>query len=234
MIKRRGFKKSLDFEYNINHKVYGYSDSDEAHELIYEGQITKLFEPHYPKTIGIFELYIYDIQKSKDFELIDKTLEIIKDYSSEISGKFTNIYKFVEDQNINFLEKDRVIILTSCILLPDYRGRDVISELIKSIYLTHFTNNSLFIVNANPIQNIHSELDTHLYEYPIEISDGNGNYKLEISGNYFKLDSLPEMDEAYEYKLFAKMLKLGFKKFGDTSYFYHDSKNDIKKIFKDM
>lgn len=232
MHRKKDLKSLLNFEYGLNHKVEGFIDKDEAHELIYEGYISKLFEPTYPKTIGIFDLYIFDLEKSRDFNLIDKTLEAIKDYSDEIMGKFANFYKFIEDDNIDFMEKDRVIFLSNCILLPEYRGKDVITELIKSIYLTHFTKNSLFIINATPLQNMSDELDMHLTEVPIDATDGNGESVHTISGEYFNLKNLPSPDEEYDFKFFAKMLKLNFKKFGETNYFYQDSKKEIEKIFK--
>lgn len=224
--------KKLNFEYNLNHKVYGFLDEDEAHELIYEGVISKLLEPTYPQTVGIFDLYVFDIEKSKDLNRFEDLVETIKDYSNENNCKFTNFDKIIFDEELNCFEYDRIIFLSGCVFHPNYRGKGILKELIKSVYLTHFTKNSLFILNATPIQNLKFDYSMLLEEYPIEVCEGTTDLKFVDAGKYFKINELPEEDEEYEYKLYAKMLNMNFEQFYNTGFFYQNSKENLLKLFK--
>lgn len=76
--------KRLNFSYKISHFVHGLVDPDEAYEQFYEGTISQVKLPKHPKTIGMFELYVYDIRKAKMFDEYDNMLEIIKDLSLEV------------------------------------------------------------------------------------------------------------------------------------------------------
>lgn len=224
-------KENLDFNYDINHKVYGVVDADEAHELFYEGTISKLFQPSFPKTIGMFELMIYDLEKAKEFNQFDKIIEIIADLSCEYDSRFTNLDKLVNDHDLDFQNKDRIIFLKNCVIHPDWRGKGVLDELLKSIYLTHYTRNSMLIVNTSPIQNMRDELEFFMTDYSIDVNDGLGNNSNIMLGKYFELDKLPEEDEGHDYKLYARMLKLNLKQFEDTNFFYQNSKKEYLKLF---
>lgn len=227
------YEGRLSFEYAINHKNWGFIDSDEPFELFYEGQITTLFSPDYPKTIGMFELMIYEFDKAKKFNQFDSMIEMISELSHEHNSRFTNFNKLINNHYLEFKDADRVIFLKNVIIHPDNRGKDVLDELIKNIYLTHYTKNSLFLLNSFPAQHIEDELEYFYDDYTIEIVDGHNNKSKVLIGDYFKLKELPKIyDEEIDYKLFARMQKLNFKKFEDTHYFYLDNDVDILPLFK--
>jgi hypothetical protein len=231
MFKDRSFAELLDFNYDINHKVHGLLDEEEAFEMFHEGFITKLFEPDHPKTIGVFEIMVYDLHKAKKLGKFANIMKMMGELSEDYGSRFTRINELIEDYDLNFKEKDRIVFLKNCIILPEYRGKGILDELIKSIYITHFTRNTLFICNTIPIQDLEEELDFHMHDYEIDIVN-DGNDISVMSGNYFKLNKLPESDEINEYKLYAKMLKLNLKQFKDSHFFYQDNDEGFLKIFK--
>lgn len=226
-------KIALNFEYSLSHKNWGLVDEDEPFELFYEGHITKLFSPTYPKSVGMFELMIYELDKAKKQDQLDPMIEMMHDLSRDFNSRFTNFNKLIDDIDLEFKEKDKIIFLKNVIIHPDYRGQKIMDELIKSIYITHYSKNSLFLLNSFPLQVIHDELINYTNEYYIDILDGNNNSNNVTVGKYFKLNELPtEYDEIIDYKLFGRMQKLNFTKFGDTSYFYLKDEKDLLKLFK--
>lgn len=221
----------VDFTYNLNHKLNGITFKEEKNEIEYEGYINKMFEPTYPKTIGYFELVIYNLNKSKKFNESDGLLELIEELSDGFSSRYLNINKLVNDYDLDFKNKDRIIFLKNCVIHPDWRDKGLYKELIKSIYLTQFIDNSLFIVNSSPIQN-DDDFNIYFKEFPIDITDGKGNIIPTSLGEYFHLDKLPKPDEMNDYKLYAKMLKLNLNQFENANYFYQDDENKLLDLFK--
>ncbi len=225
-------KIALNFEYSLSHKNWGLVDEDEPFELFYEGHITKLFEPTYPKSIGMFELMIYEFDKARQLDQFEPMLEMMNDLSKDIKSRFTNISKLINDIDLDFKDKDKIIFLKNVIIHPDYRGQNVLDELIKSIYITHYSKNSLFLLNSFPLQVIEDELSYYNNNYFIDVLDDNNSKNVTV-GEYFKLNNLPkEYDEIIDYKLFGRMQKLNFAKFENTSYFYLKEEKDILKLFK--
>lgn len=224
--------KRLNFSYKISHFVHGLVDPDEAYEQFYEGTISQVKLPKHPKTIGMFELYVYDIRKAKMFDEYDNMLEIIKDLSLEGDSRFSNIHKIVDDYDIDFENKERILFLKNVIIHPDARKQGVLKELIKSIYQTHYITNTLFLVNSSPLQNIRDEFDFNMTEYFIKIKNGDGSVSNVTTGKYFNLHELPEENEGYNYKLYAKMLSLNLTQYEDTNFFYYNNEKDILKLFK--
>jgi hypothetical protein len=117
------YKGHLSFEYNLNHKNWGFIDDDEPFEHFYEGNITTLFSPDYPKTIGVFELVVYELDKAKRFNQLDTLIETISDLSNDHTSRFTNINKVINDHYLDFKSADKVIYLKNVIIHPDYRGK---------------------------------------------------------------------------------------------------------------
>lgn len=229
------FKGKLSFEYNLNHKNWGFIDDDEPFEQFYEGNITALFSPDYPKTIGVFELVVYELDKAKRFNQFNTLIETISDLSNDYTSRFTNINKVINDHYLDFKGSEKVIYLKNVIIHPDYRGSNVLDELIKSIYITHYNKNSLYLVNSFPIQVVKEELEYYFDDFYMDIIDGHSGHTTNVKvGDYFKLKDLPQdYDEMIDYKLFARMQKLNFKKFDNTHYFYLEKEEDIMKLFKD-
>ena len=226
-------KIALNFDYTLAHKNWGLIDEDEPFELFYEGHITKLFSPTYPKSIGMFELMVYEIGKAKKLNQFDPMIEMMHDLSREFTSRFTNLSKLFNDVDLDFKGKDKIIFLKNVIIHPDYRGQNILDELIKSIYITHYSKNSLFLLNSFPLQVIEDEFVYYNTEFFIDILDGNNNNRNVTVGEYFKLNDLPqEYDEIIDYKLFGRMQNLNFTKFGDTSYFYLKDEKDVLKLFK--
>ncbi len=229
---KKVFKDKLSFEYNLIHKNWGFVDEDVPFELFYEGQINILYSPDYPKTIGVFELMVYELDKAKKFNQFDNMIEMMNDLSNEHNSRFNNLSKVIDDYDLDVKGKEKVIFLKNVIIHPDYRGKKVLDELIKSIYITHYNKNSLFLLNSFPIQVITDELDFYCNDYSINILDGHNNNHKVMIGDYFKLKDLPmEYDEEIDYKLFARMQKLNFTKFEDTSYFYLKNEEEMLKLF---
>lgn len=225
-------KDLLNFNYELSHFVSGLVDPDEAHEMFYEGFIKQLKSPTHPKTIGMFELLVYDIKKAKEFNQFDHMISILRDLSIETHSRFSKIHKLIDDYDLDFKNKERILYLKNVIIHPDCRKQGIFKELIKSIYLTHYTNDCLFIVNSSPLQNIRDEFDFHMMEYVIDVKNGDGSTSQLTTGNYFNLHELPEADEGYDYKLYAKMQSLNLTQFESTNFFYVDSEKDISKLFK--
>lgn len=222
----------LSFEYDLHHKVYGTAIPLETYEQFYEGFISKVFEPTYPATIGIFELMVYDLDKAKNFGHLVELMEIIDDSANELDDRFMNINKLMNNYDLDIKSKDKILFLKNVIIEPKWRGKGILVELIKSIYITQFTKNSILIVNSSPLQNIREELDFYKNECVIDAHDGYGKVNEVSISELFKLDKLPDVDEGHDYKLYAKMLKLNFKQFEDTDFFYIDNEDDFLKIFK--
>jgi len=99
MFKDRSFVELLDFNYDINHKVHGLIGDDEAHELFYEGFITKIFEPEHPKTIGSFEVMVYDLHKAKKLNKYEDIIQMIKELSDD--DRIIEIAKMLSDSKVS-------------------------------------------------------------------------------------------------------------------------------------
>lgn len=226
------FLSELSFHYDLIHKNFGMIDADEPFDLFYDGTITKLRSESggYPETIGIFFLNVLNIGNARMFNAHDSLLDSFKDRACLLEDAGFGLGALIDDANIDFQHKDKIIFLKSVIVHPKYRKMGVFEELIKSIYMSFNSPNSLFIVAGKPLQSIDGELD-FMSELIWDVWEHDHSlYKEKTAinvGNYFKLDSLPANDEMNEYKIFAKLQGMNMKKYGDTPFFYYDNNNQF-------
>lgn len=222
------FLTELSFHYDLKHKNFGMLGSDEPFDLFYDGTITKLRTESggYPETIGIFFLNVLNIGNAKMFNAHEHLIESFRDRATMLEDAGFGVDALVDDKDLNFENKDKIIFLKSVLVHPKHRKKGVFEELIKSIFMTFNSPNSLFIVAGRPLQSIKGEL-TFMSELTWDVWEHDHSLfreKTEINvGNYFKLDTLPTDDEINDYKLFAKFQSMNMKQYEDTPFFYYDN-----------
>ena len=113
----------LNFNYELSHFVNGLVDLDEAHQMFYEGFVIQLKSPTYPKTIGMFELLVYDFEKAKKFNEFDNMIEIFRELSIEGHSRFSKIHKLIDDYDLGFMDKERILFIKNVIIHPEHRKK---------------------------------------------------------------------------------------------------------------
>lgn len=232
------FKSLINFEYSGTHRAQPSVGYDDIFEQFYEGKISKIFEPDYPINIGIFDLDILNLRSAKIFQQYDELLS--NTLKSDFDSTYEGSYDAIVNSGINIDSIDRVVCLKNVIIHPKFRGRDILPELLKSIYLAHYTKNTLLMLCAKPIQSLNDDFLYFYRDYQIYISvngritnTGEMPIKQDISvGEYYSLDKLPEEDEGHYYKLYAKALKLNMSQMQDTPFFYYETENDILEMIE--
>lgn len=232
------FVTELTFQYDLKHKNYGMIHVDEPFDMVYDGTITKLRSDTggYPETIGIFILNVFNLGNAKLFDTKEHLLDTIKYRCSLEEDAGFGMRELIDDEDFGFKEKDKIIFLKSVIIHPRYRKKGVFEELVKSIYITHHSPNSLFILAGRPLQSIKGELE-FMSESTWDVwehKDAKYNEKVEINvGEYFELNTLPSDDEMNEYKLFAKFQAMKMKQFKNTPFFYYNTSMEFFQFLEE-
>jgi hypothetical protein len=234
------FKSLLNYEYDGRFRAQPSVSEDDIFELRYDGKITKLFEPDFPINIGYFEMDVLNLRGARRFGKFDSLIDNTIRDEDHIDGTYVEANHAIEAENVNLDNVDRIVFLKNVIVHPNYRGKDILPELIKSVYLTHYTRNTLFMALAKPIQSIPNKVEEMCSDYYDWLQvDGNKKSTGEIAdrekvniGKYYKLDTLPEEDEGHYYKLYAKLTKLNMSQMGNTSFFCYKTENDILEMIE--
>lgn len=233
-------KSLLNFEYEGIYRAQPSITEYDIFELYYEGKITKIFEPDYPINIGLFDLDILNLRGARKFNCYHELLDNTINDEDHFDGSYEDAVYGIESARIDLDKYDRVVFLKNLILLPKYRKHDILPELIKSIYLSHYTYKTLFMVSARPVQSLKDKIESYYSDYFIHVpvdgyvkDDGTIPERETVNvGEYYELNKLPEEDEGHYYKLFAKLQKLNLKQMADTPLFYFQTENDILKMIE--
>jgi hypothetical protein len=226
------FISSLSFCYEHIHKTVGMFSSDEPFYNVYAGEISRIRTESglYPETIAYFELIILQTEKAKQFGALDDLIEILDEESQEVTSHVYNFKKYIVNHP-KFDESDKVVFLRNLMILPEHRKSGVFEELIKSIFISHCSEKTFFVVNSKPIQSCLDDYDFHMNDNPMEVyGDLPTNPALKVEylvGEYYGLDTLPPDDEENDFKLFARLMDLRMKKIKDSYYFYYEDFQDV-------
>lgn len=215
----KGFRKNFDFIFENDNFITEY-----------DGQISKLRinEDKLPIPIGEFGISVWNIKFANEFN-VDLFKEL-KNY--KLGDSHRELSYLISNNQFPFKNINKLVILHTLIIHPDYRKRGVTEEFVEFLYRDFgYDQNNLLIALVKPIQNNIIDRDFFWNKKRVMYQESVRGKSIAISGkDYYKLDDLLNNtdNEIIEYKLFSVASKCGFKRINESHIFYFDS-NIIKK-----
>jgi len=226
---------NIAFKTQAHRKNY---DMVVRHEHImteYHGTISKLRIPEQkpPIIIGEYSFTVLNMATARLFEA--DVYKLIKEYSVE------DVYKEVLyslDNDILYYKRllmgyDKVLLLHSYMLHPDYRKQGVTEELIEMLHREFYSINNEIIALVKPFQENKVDADYFLKRRTVEVKENlHDPFTAVPAIEYYSLaDLIKETDtEMIEYKLFAIANHCGFKRLGDSHLFIYTPDKIVERM----
>ena len=228
----------LAFKTRSYRKNYDLVTKNENIITEYEGSISKLRikERKLPILVGEFSFSVLNLKLGRMLEIdIEK---LIKEY--ELEDTYKELLHVINNNDFK-LNYDKIVIINTLVIHPDYRKQGVTEEFIETMYRDYYSDKTAMIVLAKPIQNNLVDNDYFLNHHKHievfkEIRDNEEIEKTKIPAyEYYSLDKLHDKDdiEFNELKVFAVVDRCGFTRFGETHLFiYNPDKTVVRMLMK--
>ena len=221
--KTTSYKKNFDL-------IYEHENFITEHE----GIISKvqMMKKKPPIQVGEYQFSTWNLGFAREFNI--NPLKQLKNY--EFENTYEELLSLIQNGTLSLNEKNKLILLHTLIIHPDYRKMGVTEEFIEYLYRGFvYGNNNLLIALVKPIQNNPIDYDYFWDKKKMRIKETigkNAPYKEVTANEYYKLDDLiKESDvEINEYKLFSVAARCGFKRIDESHLFALDPKKIIDRI----
>lgn len=206
--KTRCYRKNYDFIVKNEHIITEY-----------DGTVLKLRigEKKLPMILGEYNFSIWNIKLGNELGI--NIPELLNNYQTDL------VYRELSKLDVttfNINNYDRVLLIHSFILTPEYRKTGVTEEFIESLYRDFGGDNTAIIALVIPFQDNNVDSDYYLNKKSVEIIQQHSNEVSTISAfEYYSLDELyNKTDREYNlYKLYAVASRCGFNRLSDSNMF---------------
>lgn len=226
---------TLTFKTTSYHKNFDFVNDGESLITEHTGTISLIRLADYkpPLIIGEFDLSIWNIGLGKKMNCDLKKL--IKEHKNE--DTYDELIKIINNKDINIINCEKLILINSLIVCPDYRKRGITEEFIEMLYRVFYNENNLIIALIKPIQDNFVDADIYFKRKMVEFHPTLENYlEIEVipAVIYYSLEELRlrKDKELNEYKLFSVASKCGFNRI-DDSYLFMFSPDKIFERIKE-
>jgi hypothetical protein len=231
-------KKGWDVWNNITFKTQGYRKNfdliTENENIIseYIGAISMMRTSEHkpPFIIGEYSFSVWDISLAKILEINLNTLLI----AHTMVSAYYEMAKVIKKE-ININDYDKIVLIHSLVVRPEYRKLEITEEFMEFIYRDYHANNTAIIALVQPFQDNEIDLDYYMNQKTVLVRNEFGaTNKFEViqASDYYSLIKFLEKDdsETNEYKLFALAQRCGFKRINDSHLFFLNPEIVIERI----
>lgn len=226
---------NLSFKTLSYRKNYDLNISNENIITECEGIISKITsDPQtLPLIIGEYQLSIWDIRICELLNI--DAIELIKKYSIEETYKqFLNI---INNKDIDIYRYDKILLIQTLILHPNYRKKGVVDEFIEMIYREYYNKRCAIIALVMPFQENVIDFDFYYNKRNVQIKEYVGKIidtKLISSKEYYNLDELLEKkdNQSNQYRLYAIANRCGFYRLNDSDIFIFSPEKIVNRLLE--
>jgi hypothetical protein len=232
-------KNSWDVWSNLTFKTQGYRKNfdlvteDENIISEYVGNISmiRLSEHRPPITIGEYTFSVWDISLA---EILNIDLNKLLDANKMVNA-YAELIKIIKEGKITANDYDKIVLIHSLVICPEYRKMELTEEFIESIYRDYHFDNTAILAQVQPFQNNETDLDYYMNQKTVLVrNEYNAINKFDVipAGQYYHLqDFIDKPDtEKNEYKLFAVANRCGFQRVDESHLFLLNYEIILKRI----
>ena len=149
-----------------------------------------------------------------------------------IEDTYAELYQQIDKGFFNPFGFDKVILLHSLMLHPEYRKRGVTEEFIEVVHREHHNSNTAIIALVKPFQTNRNDADFYLRRRGVEVRDSISETKIVPSIKFYQLKELVKVEdiEIVEYKLFGVANRCGFDRIDDSHLFMYVPDKTIERM----
>ena len=138
-----------------------------------EGTISELriSERKLPLVIGEYGFSVWNISLAKLLNI--DLIKLIK--SHELENSYDELIKLIENNKFSIFNYDKIVIIHTLLIHPDYRKSEITEEFIECIYREYHSNNTAIIALVKPIQDNIIDSDFYFNHKTISIKNKIGN-----------------------------------------------------------
>jgi len=188
----------------------------------YDGTIShiRIKEQLPPVTVGEFQFSVWNIGLGLKFGV--DFIKLLRE--RKIEDTYAELMKLVDDKTFDILGYNKIILIHTIVLHPDYRKRGVLEEFVELFYRDFYDKQSIIIALVKPFQDNMVDEDYYNRQRTVEVREIYGdpkNVKYIPAKTYYELSKFLKKEDAElnEYKLFTSATKCGFKRLGDSHLF---------------
>jgi len=212
--------ENLAFKTTIYRKNYDLTMKHEHFITEYDGVINKLNikENKSPTLIGEFGFSVWNVGLARKFGI---KLDTLLNKFDETGG-YIELGKLIKRKKTSINDLDKVIIIHTYVLHPDYKKMGITDEFMEFMY-----------------RDFYIEKNSKLFAYIIPMQDNKSDWEFYKSQPIFKYYSLEELleskdSELNEYKLFSRFQKTGFIRINNSHIFEFEPDTIIKRLSKKL
>jgi hypothetical protein len=232
-------KKGWEVWNNITFKTQGYRKNfdliTENENIIseYVGNISILrISEHKPSVIiGEYTFSVWDISLARILKInLNKLLD-----AHYMVEAYVELIKMIKKDEIDVNYYDKIVLIHSLVIHPEYRKISITEEFIEFIYRDYHFNKTAILAIVQPFQNNKYDLEYYMEQKTVSVYDEHiGSNKINIipAANYYSLDKfiLKNDVEMNEYKLFAVANRCGFNRIDESHLFILSPEKIIERI----
>jgi hypothetical protein len=213
----------LTFKTTSYRKNFDLSFENENFITEHDGTISevRINQNKPPFQVGEFQFSTWNFGFAKEFNVN------LTDYLEEhyFEDTYNELIKLIKNNKISLNNINKLVLLHTFILHPDYRKMGVTEEFIEFIYRDFiYGNNNLLIALIKPIQENPIDFDFFWNKRIVNMKKSVGKdvpYIEMNARNYYKLNKLVEDydNEMTKYKLFAVAKRCGFERIDESHLF---------------
>lgn len=183
------------------------------------------------ETIGIYNIVEFNVRLGLNLGV--NPFDFVKN-DSELFLEFNELVV----NNINTINEkyDKVLFINNLLLKDEYKGQDLMKELMIHLYRTLFNERILLVFLVKPIQYLNFTFFIYrtLKKIIIKTKFNDIDIKQVDVNSYFNLDKLNEKykncdEELQLFKLYSSVQSCGLKMF-DTEHLFYMSENNMLKL----
>lgn len=226
---------NLTFKATVYGKNFDLTYENESFITEYDGAISevRIEQNKPPVPVGEYQFSIWNINFAKELGI--DLLDNLEEY--EIEDSYAELHELLNNNEISLDKTNKLILLHTVVIHPNYRKNGVTEELIEFLYREYVygNNNNQLISLVKPVQNNPVDFDYFWYNKRVKYKETiskNEPYKEISAKDYYNLEDFLNQDdtEMTEYKIFSAAKRCGFKRIGESYLFVLDPKNVINRI----
>lgn len=232
-------KKSWDVWSNLTFKTQGYrknfdlvtEDENIISEYIGNISMIRLSEHKPPITIGEYTFSVWDISLAKILSIdLNKLLD-----ANKIVNAYVELIELIRKGKINVKDYDKIVLIHSLVICPEYRKMELTEEFIECIYRDYHFDNTAILAQVQPFQNNQTDYEYYMGQKTVLVrNEYNAVNKFDVipAGQYYHLNDFIEKTdtEKNEYKLFAVAGRCGFQRINDSHLFLLNPEIILERI----
>jgi len=219
--KTEGYRKNFDFINDDENIITEYDGK------ISEIRISELKPPH---IIGEYGFSVWHIDLGKKFNVNLKKLIA----NHHIEDTYDELLKIIKQNDFNFENINKLVLIHSFVLKRDYRKRGITEEFIETIYRDFFGENVAIIMLVKPLQYNKIDFDFYKHHKSVQVKESlkSKNASYIHAMEYYSLNEMLKREdmEMNEYKLFNVANKCGFSRIGESHLFKFIPDKIIKRM----